>query len=102
MKKLSIGVAVIALALVGLSGCANPAPDAGSGGQTGDTGDTGGRYGDGDTGGSTTGISTLTTAESDLGTIIVDDEGLTVYVFDEDTQGSGESSCSGSCLANWP
>ena len=25
-----------------------------------------------------------------------------MYVFDQDTQGSGESSCSGQCLAQWP
>lgn len=100
MKKLSISMAVVALALVGIAGCAGPAADTGSGGSTGDEG---GRYGETDGGTSdTTGISSLTTADSDLGAIVVDDSGMTVYVFDEDTQGSGESSCSGSCLANWP
>ena len=108
MKKLSISIAVLALALVGVTGCANTASDSGTGGDTGtnDTGtnDTDDRYGDEDSGGSTdaTGVSSLTTAESDLGTIVVDDQGMTVYVFDQDTQGSGESSCSGVCLSNWP
>jgi predicted lipoprotein with Yx(FWY)xxD motif len=27
---------------------------------------------------------------------------MTVYMFDKDTQGSGESSCSGDCLVAWP
>jgi predicted lipoprotein with Yx(FWY)xxD motif len=44
----------------------------------------------------------LATAESDLGTIVVDGAGMTVYYFDKDTPGSGESACSGECLVNWP
>jgi predicted lipoprotein with Yx(FWY)xxD motif len=32
----------------------------------------------------------------------VDGDGMTVYVFDHDTQGSGASSCSGQCLQAWP
>jgi predicted lipoprotein with Yx(FWY)xxD motif len=44
----------------------------------------------------------LATGESDLGEIVVDGEGLTVYVFDRDTAGSGESACAGQCLDNWP
>ena len=102
MKKLSITIAVLALALVGVTGCA-PTADTGSGSGT-ETDDTGGRYGEEDSGGSTdtSGVSSLTTADSAFGTIVVDDSGMTVYVFDEDTQGSGSSSCSGACLANWP
>ena len=44
----------------------------------------------------------LATADSDLGNIVVDAEGRTVYVFDKDTPGSGESACSGQCLEAWP
>jgi predicted lipoprotein with Yx(FWY)xxD motif len=103
MKKLSISTAVLALALVGVTGCAPTTSDSGSG-AGGETSDTDDRYGSEDSGGSadTTGIASLTTAESELGTIVVDDRGLTVYVFDQDTQGSGSSSCSGACLSNWP
>jgi predicted lipoprotein with Yx(FWY)xxD motif len=43
-----------------------------------------------------------TPAESAAGTIVVDGNGLAVYQFDSDTQGSGESSCSGGCLTTWP
>ena len=38
--------------------------------------------------------------ESPLGTILVDQEGFTLYAFLNDTD--GESSCTGDCLANWP
>jgi predicted lipoprotein with Yx(FWY)xxD motif len=44
----------------------------------------------------------LATADTDLGEIVVDAEGRTVYVFDRDTAGSGASACAGSSLDNWP
>jgi len=44
----------------------------------------------------------LATADTAAGTIVVDGNGLAVYQFDNDTQGSGESSCSGGCLGTWP
>lgn len=44
----------------------------------------------------------LMTAESSLGEIVVDGEGMTVYMFDNDTQGAGASVCEGQCAANWP
>jgi predicted lipoprotein with Yx(FWY)xxD motif len=44
----------------------------------------------------------LMTANSDLGTIVTDSAGMTVYMYDSDTQGSGESTCSGGCLSMWP
>ena len=34
--------------------------------------------------------------------IVVDGDGMTVYVFDKDTPGSGTSACSGGCLQAWP
>lgn len=42
----------------------------------------------------------ITLAESDLGPILVDGEGMTLYVFDNDTEGT--STCTGECEANWP
>lgn len=44
----------------------------------------------------------LTTADSTLGTIVVDATGMTVYVFDNDTPNSGTSTCEGECLVKWP
>lgn len=48
------------------------------------------------------GPAALTTASSNLGDIIVNANGMTVYMFDHDAQGSGASSCTGDCLAEWP
>jgi predicted lipoprotein with Yx(FWY)xxD motif len=39
---------------------------------------------------------------SDLGEIVVDGEGMTVYVFDNDTQGTDRSACEDACAALWP
>ncbi|GAA1764212.1 COG4315 family predicted lipoprotein [Agromyces humatus] len=44
----------------------------------------------------------LTTAQSSLGEIVVDGEGMTVYMFDNDTQGADASVCEGECATNWP
>ena len=44
----------------------------------------------------------LATGDSDLGEVVVDAGGRTVYVFDEDVPGSGESACSGACATTWP
>lgn len=44
----------------------------------------------------------LRTAQSSLGTIVVDAQGKTVYVFDKDTANSGKSACAGACLTAWP
>ena len=37
-----------------------------------------------------------------LGEILVDAEGLTLYMFDRDTQGEDSSTCSGDCADAWP
>jgi predicted lipoprotein with Yx(FWY)xxD motif len=53
------------------------------------------------TDGATTGEGvTVMTAESDLGTILVDGEGRTLYLFTNDSP--GVSNCEGGCLAAWP
>jgi len=44
----------------------------------------------------------LQTASTELGTIVVDATGRSVYYFDKDTADSGTSTCSGECLENWP
>lgn len=44
----------------------------------------------------------LMVADSDLGEIVVDGDGMTVYMFDNDTQGAGASVCEGDCATNWP
>lgn len=44
----------------------------------------------------------LTIAETPLGPIVVNADGMSVYMFDKDTQNSGTSVCEGECLTNWP
>ena len=39
-------------------------------------------------------------AESDLGQILTDADGMTIYYFANDSEGT--STCEGDCLANWP
>jgi predicted lipoprotein with Yx(FWY)xxD motif len=49
------------------------------------------------------GIATITTADAgDLGTILTTIDGYTLYVFDNDTAGSGTSACTGGCTSAWP
>lgn len=42
----------------------------------------------------------ITTAESDLGIILVDGEGMTLYLFSNDSPGT--SACTDDCLDAWP
>ncbi|MBT2516427.1 hypothetical protein J7E29_03185 [Streptomyces sp. ISL-90] len=92
--RIITGVAVAALA-VALSGCTSPATQ---------------EPVDDDTSIETEAPETesmetdalLTTTDSDLGEIVVDADGMTVYMFDNDTQGGDSSSCEGACATNWP
>lgn len=42
----------------------------------------------------------VTTADTELGTILVDGDGMTLYLFTNDSPGM--SSCTGDCLVAWP
>lgn len=44
----------------------------------------------------------IAASKSSLGTIVVDGKGMTAYVFDKDTAGSGKSACAGECAKAWP
>lgn len=99
MRITTRALAALSFALLTLSACSGGGPGGGDGAE-------GGRYGgqeqeqtQEETGAS---AAALTTAETDLGTIVVDGEGMTVYQFDQDEQGSGSSTCTGACLQNWP
>jgi predicted lipoprotein with Yx(FWY)xxD motif len=48
----------------------------------------------------TTGEVTVAVADSDLGEILVDAEGRTLYAFTDDT--AGEPTCEADCAAAWP
>ena len=89
--KIGRAAAMAALLTLALSGCAggtsdpaDPAPDPGDG------------YGMTEEG------AQLMVADSELGEIVVDAEGMTVYMFDNDTQGGDASTCEGECADNWP
>ena len=45
-------------------------------------------------------VATVATARSDLGVIVVDAEGITLYRFDNDS--AGEPTCYDDCETNWP
>jgi predicted lipoprotein with Yx(FWY)xxD motif len=46
------------------------------------------------------GASTVATADADLGTILVDGDGMTLYLFMPDAQGA--STCADACADTWP
>jgi len=59
---------------------------------------------DGDGSGSDGGTSATVQVRShdELGDILVDAEGMTLYMFDSDTKGEGASTCYEGCAENWP
>lgn len=48
------------------------------------------------------GATVETANHDDHGEILVDGEGMTLYMFDSDEQGAGASTCSGGCADSWP
>ena len=98
-SRLALAIAMAAAAALALSACNSDDPGTGTPG-----------YGDDMSPSPTTSITnpgsadgaSLMTADSEFGTIVVDGSGMVVYQYDADTQGSGESSCTGQCLTNWP
>jgi predicted lipoprotein with Yx(FWY)xxD motif len=69
-----------------LAGCASPTTTGGGGAPPADSGST---------------ALDLAVADSSLGGIVVDGAGMTVYYFDKDVPGSGESACVDQCAATW-
>lgn len=49
----------------------------------------------------TDGDATVTTTDSEFGEILVDAEGMTLYMFEPD-EGQGESTCTDECAEAWP
>src|SRR5919199_1040129 len=87
MKRLGSVAAAVVVAVGGLAAC---------GGNSG--------YGSGGKAPAATqpgGVAKLATADvGDLGKVVVDGNGRTVYVFDKDVQ--GKSNCDGDCAVKWP
>ncbi|HEY0120032.1 MAG TPA: hypothetical protein VGC04_14750 [Cellulomonas sp.] len=111
-----LGVAVAAVALLTLAACSSGSTGSSSGtttappAATSDAGSTtssqDGLYGDQSAPTSAPAAAasgtSLATASTGLGTIVVDGKGMTVYQFDKDTQGAGSSACTGQCATQWP
>ena len=91
IARAALGAAVLVFALVGCT--ATPAADESSPPDTSESQPAEDESGAG---------AELMAADSSLGEIVVDDAGMTVYMFDSDTQGAGSSTCEGQCAANWP
>lgn len=91
--------ALVAAGTLFLAGCGN-GDDAGGGGGYG-----GGTGAEETTQAPDDGMAAdvdLSTAETDLGTVVTDGDGMTLYYFTNDTAGTDESACTGDCLAAWP
>ncbi|QMU97620.1 hypothetical protein FVO59_10620 [Microbacterium esteraromaticum] len=94
-KALAIGGIALALMLVGCSspgttGPASEGPDSGYGAPSSEASEPAASGAD------------VMVAETSLGEVVVDGEGMTLYMFDKDTQGGDTSACTGACLQNWP
>jgi predicted lipoprotein with Yx(FWY)xxD motif len=86
----------IAVAACGGSSSSSAAPASGTNASAG-----GGAGGYGGGGGSSSASAvTLKTASSPLGSILVDQDGKTLYLFEADSK--NKSNCSGGCLDLWP
>jgi len=88
---------------VAASACGGTSTSGAGGGGTsasGSNASSGGGYGYGSPAKAPSGTDTVKAAKSDLGTILVDGEGKTLYLFEADK--GGTSSCSGGCAAVWP
>lgn len=87
MNRLTGLVAVAALLLAGCGG-------------TDEAADPGGEAGTGTAAEGGAATVEVATADSDLGTILVDGEGMSLYLFDQDSDGT--STCYDDCAATWP
>lgn len=101
-KALAIGGITLALLLAGCSGGTAGSGTSGS--------DSGAGSGDGYGYGSPSSQASqpadsgtgLALADTSLGKIVVDGNGMTAYMYDKDTQGTKTSACTGACLSLWP
>lgn len=73
----------------------------------------GGAYGGGgestastasETSGGSSGTATVVSVgtAANVGQVLVDSKGMTLYYFEKDKKGSGKSACSGACASAWP
>ncbi|WP_052848181.1 hypothetical protein [Streptomyces avicenniae] len=107
--KLTLGLATAAITLLGLTACSSDddggdasASDDSSASQESTYTDPTPAEDEAPPAEETAAGTALATADTALGTIVVDGEGRTLYQFDTDTQGGDASTCEGQCADNWP
>lgn len=98
-KKILLPFAVAALAVIGLASCSSGSSSNGYGTSPSQSPS---QSSSPSSSADAASSATLSTASTSLGTIVVDNAGMTVYVFDNDTANSGMSTCTGTCAATWP
>jgi predicted lipoprotein with Yx(FWY)xxD motif len=101
VAALAVGVAAAGCGSSSSSSAAPPSSgtSASSGSSGGSSGYGGGGYGGGSSAAATSTV-TLKASSSPLGTILVDQDGKTLYLFEADSM--NKSNCSGGCVALWP
>jgi predicted lipoprotein with Yx(FWY)xxD motif len=92
MRKLLISLIVLALPLA-LAAC-------GSGGSSTASQSTSGSTSTESAGAGSSGPATVAVADSKLGKILVDAKGMTLYLFEKDS--NGKSACNAGCAGLWP
>jgi predicted lipoprotein with Yx(FWY)xxD motif len=105
MKFPRFGVVALAAVAVGIAaaGCGSSSSSSAPAGGTNASGGSSRAYGYGGGGGgssSSAAAVTVKAVSSPLGTILVDQEGKTLYLFEADSM--NKSNCSGGCLNLWP
>jgi predicted lipoprotein with Yx(FWY)xxD motif len=90
-------VALVALAAVGVlaAGCGSNGSGSGSGGMGGY-----GSSGTAPASGGASSVATVSASSTNLGTILVDGSGRSLYLFGKDQP--NQSACAGACVAAWP
>jgi len=96
--QIALAAVALGIAAAGCGGSTSSgaAPASGTNASTGASG----HYGYGGSSSSSSSADTVKTASSPLGTILVDQDGKTLYLFEADSM--NKSNCSGGCLALWP
>lgn len=101
-KKLSTSLAGVALTMLALTGCSGSAQEATESGAAEATETTEPTEPTETSAPAAAGPTTLGVATSELGEIVVDADGMSVYYFTNDVGDSGVSTCTDDCLVAWP
>ena len=94
-------ISILAIgAVLAMSGCGGGSDSSGSGGACGGRGDTGSTQAATSESSGGGGGAVAVARNPDLGTILVDSNGFTLYDFHKDK--GGKSACYGACASTWP